>query len=265
MTHTTGNQTMTDVSIAHHDKTLTLTLTRANKKNAFTQQMYIDLANAINFAQHDHQTRVIVIQGSEGCFTAGNDMHDFASIKRHDSNSINGTEQFMIALMESSLPVVAKVEGLAIGIGTTLLLHCDFVYATPDAKFMMPFINLGLVPEYASSYILPRLTGHVKAAEWLMLGETFSAQDARDAGMINAVIAPEDIDQKINQVVAKLVALPRISMMQTKQLLKSNHEEVKKHVFKELEIFVSAMHSDAAQEAFSAFIEKRQPDFSAYV
>lgn len=120
MTHTTGNQTMTDVSIAHQDKTLTLTLTRANKKNAFTQQMYIDLANAINFAQHDHQTRVIVIQGSEGCFTAGNDMHDFASIKRHDSNSINGTEQFMIALMESSLPVVAKVEGLAIGIGTTL-------------------------------------------------------------------------------------------------------------------------------------------------
>ncbi|MGB2104860.1 MAG: enoyl-CoA hydratase-related protein, partial [Glaciecola sp.] len=147
---------MTDVSIAHHDKTLTLTLSRSHKKNAFTQQMYIDLANAINFAQHDQNTRVIVIQGSDGCFTAGNDMFDFASIKSQNLESINGTEQFMLALMESSLPVVAKVEGLAIGIGTTLLLHCDFVYASATAKFMMPFINLGLVPEYASSYILPR-------------------------------------------------------------------------------------------------------------
>lgn len=256
---------MTDVIIAHHDKTLTLTLSRSHKKNAFTQQMYIDLANAINFAQHDQNTRVIVIQGSDGCFTAGNDMFDFASIKSQNLESINGTEQFMLALMESSLPVVAKVEGLAIGIGTTLLLHCDFVYASATAKFMMPFINLGLVPEYASSYILPRLAGHVKAAEWLMLGESFTADEAHQAGMINAVLSPEELNAKVDEVVKKLTLAPRIPLLQTKQLLKTNHEVVKKHVYKELEIFVSAMHSEAAQEAFSAFIEKRQPDFSAFV
>ncbi len=256
---------MTDVSIAHRDKTLTLTLTRAHKKNALTQQMYIDLANAINYAQHDHQTRVIVIQGSAGCFTAGNDMEDFATIARNKAESISATEQFMLALMESSLPVVAKVEGLAVGIGTTMLLHCDFVYASENARFMMPFINLGLVPEYASSYIIPRLAGHVKASEWLMLGEGFGAQDALNVGMINGVLAPDELEQRVNHVVNKLVSLPRMPMMQTKQLLKNNLEDVKKHMFSELEIFVSAMHSDAAQEAFSAFIEKRQPDFSAYV
>lgn len=256
---------MTDVSIAHYDKTLTLTLSRTNKKNAFTQQMYIDLANAINFAQHDQNTRVIVIQGSHGCFTAGNDMHDFASLKGQDLEAINGTEQFMLALMESSLPVVAKVEGLAVGIGTTLLLHCDFVYASHNAQFMMPFINLGLVPEYASSYILPRLTGHVKASEWLMLGESFTAEEALQAGMINAVLSHEALEAKVEEVVNKLTTVPRIPLLQTKQLLKSNHEVVKKHVYKELEIFISAMHSEAAQEAFSAFIEKRTPDFSPFI
>jgi enoyl-CoA hydratase/carnithine racemase len=255
---------MTDINIAQKDNVLSLTLCRAEKKNALTRQMYLDMANAIHYAQKDDHTLAILIQGSEGCFTAGNDLSDFVAASQQEDTEVAETEQFMLALMQCTLPVVAKVEGLAIGIGTTLLLHCDFVYARDDAQFMMPFINLGLVPEYASSYLVPKLVGHARAAEWLMLGEGFSAQDAYTAGLVNRVLPASELDDKVNQVLAKLVTKPKMALLQTKQLLKHDQHVVSEHMYSELKLFVNAMRSDAAKEAFSAFLEKRQPDLRRF-
>ena len=251
---------MSDVVVSQNENVLVLSLSRPHKKNALTRQMYLELANAIRYAEHDPQIKVILIQGSEGCFTAGNDMHDFIAAVEKEADEVAETEQFMRALLQCKIPVVAKVEGLAIGIGTTLLLHCDFVYASPSARFMMPFINLGLVPEYASSFILPKLMGHVKAAELLMLGESFTAVDAQQMGLINAVLEPGALADKIEQVTQSLAKKPRQALLQTKYLLKHDQQQVTEHIYKELEYFVAAMRSEAATEAFTAFLEKREPD-----
>lgn len=251
---------MSDVVVSQNENVLVLTLSRPHKKNALTRQMYLELANAIHYAEHDPQIKVILIEGDDGCFTAGNDMHDFIAAVEKDAEEVPETEQFMRALLQCKIPVVAKVEGLAIGIGTTLLLHCDFVYASPSARFMMPFINLGLVPEYAASFILPKLVGHVKAAELLMLGESFSAEDAQQMGLINAVLEPNELNKKIEQVTHSLTKKPRQALLQTKSLLKHDQQHVTEHIYKELEYFVAAMRSEAATEAFTAFLEKRAPD-----
>ena len=161
---------------------LTITLNRTDKKNALTRDMYQEMANAILGVKNDGSTKVVVIKGAGDCFTAGNDIGDFA--QQQDHAQVPETAAFMRALAACHLPVIAQVHGLAVGIGTTLLLHCDFVYATPDTRFVLPFINLGLVPEYASSYLLPKVAGHIKAAEWLMLGEPFTSADAYQFGIL---------------------------------------------------------------------------------
>lgn len=236
-----------------NDEVLTITINRPDKKNALTPAMYKSMADAINGAEQNN-VRVVVIQGVDGIFTSGNDVAEFAAAQTGSENS--ETYQFMQALLACNLPVVAKVEGLAVGIGTTLLLHCDFVYAHKDTKFAMPFINLGVVPEYASSYIIPRFSGHLKASKLLMLGEFFDTQTAKECEIITDSCG-DDLQATVDHVVTALKNKPKAALMETKKLLKSNMMTVKTHIDTELEIFGAAMQRPAAQEAFSAFLEKR--------
>ena len=247
---------MQRIAIEQHEHILTLTINRPDKKNALTRDMYLSLANAINYAGHDEDARVIIIKGTDGVFTAGNDMHDFIAATSQTDAEINETEQFMRALMECELPIIAQVEGLAIGIGATLLLHCDFVYCSRNTILKTPFINLGLVPEYASSYIMPRLMGHVKASEWLLLGESVTAESAKDMGMVNEVLETEALKAKVTQTAQKLADLPQKALRQSKRLMKSNTIAVKEHMYAELKIFIAAMQSEDAKQAFDAFVQR---------
>jgi len=242
------------INVSRKNAVLTIEIDRPLKKNALVPQMYMDMAQAIESASEEAM-RAVLIQGSHGCFTAGNDITDF--ISKGDDQDVNETFRFMMALLNCPVPVVAKVEGLAIGIGTTLLLHCDFVYCADNAKFAMPFINLGLVPEYASSYILPRISGNLQAAELLLLGETFSAQKAYECGIVSKVVSEDALSDLVAQTLAKLVSKPKMALVQSKALLRNQNAEIEKHIIAELAVFAEAMVSEAAKEAFSAFLEKR--------
>ncbi|MFC4699250.1 enoyl-CoA hydratase-related protein [Glaciecola siphonariae] len=247
------------------DHILTIQIHRPDKKNALSPSMYEQMAIAIEGASDkasEDDIKAILIEGSEGCFTSGNDVSEFVA-SSSKVGEINETYRFMLALLNCPLPVVAKVEGLAIGIGTTLLLHCDFVLAHENTKFAMPFINLGLVPEYASSYIIPRAGGHLLAAELLMLGDVFSAAKAEKAGIVSSIHG-DDLDKATQHLLKNLSLKPKQALQQTKALLKHNHAEVKTHIDEELKWFVEAMNSDVAKEAFSAFMEKRAVNRDVY-
>jgi enoyl-CoA hydratase/carnithine racemase len=242
------------INVSRNNAVLTIEIDRPEKKNALVPQMYIDIAEAIESASVE-DINAVLIQGKEGCFTAGNDISDFMS--KGNDQDVSETFRFMMALVNCPVPVVAKVEGLAIGIGTTLLLHCDFVYCSDSARFAMPFINLGLVPEYASSYILPRIAGNLQAAELLLLGETFNAQKAYECGIVTSVHTGEALSEVVAQTLAKLVAKPKMALVQSKALLRNQSAEIEKHITAELAVFAQAMVSEPAKEAFSAFLEKR--------
>jgi enoyl-CoA hydratase/carnithine racemase len=242
------------INVSRKNAVLTIEIDRPHKKNALVPQMYLEMAKAIESAS-DAEIRVVLIQGSQGCFTAGNDIADFTT--KGDDQEVNETFRFMMALVKCPVPVVAKVEGLAIGIGTTLLLHCDFVYCADNAKFAMPFINLGLVPEYASSFILPRISGNLQAAELLLLGETFSAQKAYECGIVSKVVSEDALPDLVTETLAKLVSKPKMALVQSKALLRNQDAEIEKHIIAELAVFAKAMVSEPAKEAFSAFLDKR--------
>lgn len=242
------------INVSRQNAVLTIEIDRPDKKNALVPKMYLDMAKAIESVS-ESDIRAVLIRGSHGCFTAGNDIADFMS--KDNDQEVNETYRFMMALFNCPVPVVAKVEGLAIGIGTTLLLHCDFVYCADKTKFAMPFINLGLVPEYASSYILPRISGNLQAAELLLLGETFSAQKAFECGIVSRVVSGEALSDLVTQTLAKLVSKPRMALVQSKALLRNQNTEIEQHIITELAAFTEAMQSEPAKEAFSAFLEKR--------
>lgn len=242
------------INVSRQNAVLTIEIDRPDKKNALVPKMYLDMAKAIESVS-ESDIRAVLIRGSHGCFTAGNDIADFMS--KDNDQEVNETYRFMMALFNCPVPVVAKVEGLAIGIGTTLLLHCDFVYCADKTKFAMPFINLGLVPEYASSYILPRISGNLQAAELLLLGETFSAQKAFECGIVSRVVSGEALSDLVTQTLAKLVSKPRTALVQSKALLRNQNTEIEQHIITELAAFTEAMQSEPAKEAFSAFLEKR--------
>ena len=246
---------MTNVVAQFSDGLLSLTLSRPDKKNALTRQMYQSLADNINLANEDESIKVVLIKGEGDSFTAGNDIGDFAA--QGEGESVAETGAFMTALLNCKKVVVAQVQGMAVGIGTTLLLHCDLVYCTPNAKFVLPFINLGLVPEYASSYLLPKLVGHRKASEWLMLGEPFSSDEALQFGIVNKVITPDLIDHFVNDVCGKLIAKPSFALSHTKSLLINEASEIKQQMNEEMDIFIEALSTAAAKEAFDAFLNKR--------
>lgn len=250
--------------IQHHieHQVLHIQMNRPQKKNALSFQMYADMADLLLSVEQMPEVRAVLIKGDGRDFTAGNDLADFASAPGHEQ--LAPTVRFMNALMTCPLPVVAQVQGLAVGIGTTMLLHCDLVYCSEDSRFCLPFIDLALVPEYASSYLLPRLVGHRKAAEWLMLAEPFDAHEALHVGLVNKVLPSQTLQEEVNHVLGKLVSKPRQAMAFTKSLLKANHDEVAEHMNDELDLFIEQLGTPAAKEAFAAFIEKRRPDPKIY-
>lgn len=232
----------------------TIVIDRPEKKNALNPQMYADMAKAIEQAPMQN-AKVVLIKGTNGCFTSGNDVAEFAKTAS-GADRPSETLRFMRALIHCPLPVVAQVEGLAIGIGSTLLLHCDFVLCHKNTSFCMPFVNLGLVPEYASSYILPRIAGHLSAAELLMLGNPFDAEKALKCGFVSAIYQ-DNLEQHVDKLIASLLSKPSFAVQQTKSLLRNDQKKVGKHLERELEVFVDALQSPAAKEAFDAFINKR--------
>ncbi|MES2262812.1 MAG: enoyl-CoA hydratase [Pseudomonadota bacterium] len=244
---------------------LTIEFNRLERKNAITAVMYQAMADAITDAEGDDSVRAILITGKPEIFTAGNDLDDF--LKNSGSGTLEDRPvfQFMRALSGASKPVVAAVSGAAIGIGTTLLLHCDLVYAADNAKFSLPFAQLGLCPEFASSALLPHVAGHARAAEKLMLGEPFLAQEAYDMGLVSKVLPAADVLAHAQAQAAKLVALPASSIRTTKRLMKAGRAEIVPAAMSvESKLFGEMLQAPEAKEAFTAFFEKRKPDFSKY-
>ncbi|MSQ52333.1 MAG: enoyl-CoA hydratase [Betaproteobacteria bacterium] len=238
-------------------------INRPDKKNALTAQMYIALADALYTASADEGVRVALLHGEGGCFTAGNDLADFAAA-RPDANDTPAM-RFLREIAHFRKPLVAAVEGVAVGIGTTMLLHCDLVYATPQTRFALPFVNLAVVPEAASSYLLPRIAGWQRAAELLMLGEPFSAEQAFAAGMINSIVAPDRLMETAMAAASKLATKPPIALRETKRLMKlPEMDRIDSAMRAEARVFARRLQSPEAKEAFAAFFEKRKPDFSRF-
>lgn len=239
----------------------TIAFNRPQKKNAITAAMYQAAADALKEADGHDAVRVIVITGDGNCFTAGNDLEDFLQSPPQDDHS--PVTQFMNALRTTAKPVIAAVPGLAIGIGTTLLLHCELVYAADNAKFAMPFSQLGLCPEFASSVLLPRVAGYQRAAEKLLLGEAFDAHEAEKMGIVNRVLPADELMAFVHAQAAKLAALPAESLRVTKQLMKTDLQTpVAAAMLTEMQHFMRMLKGPDAKEAFSAFLEKRKPRFA---
>lgn len=241
---------------------LSIRLQRPEKKNALTADMYAALADAIGQAGVDPAVRVVLVGGVEGIFTAGNDLEDFLRHPPRDEQA--PVHRFISALAATDLPLVAAVDGAAVGIGTTLLLHCDQVFASDRARFSLPFVNLGLVPEAGSSLLLAQACGYRKAAELLMLGEPFGAADALEYGIVSRVLPAAELDDAALAAARKLAAKPRGALRATKRLLRRPAEPLADRLHAEARVFGQCLESPEAREAFSAFLEKRQPDFSQF-
>ena len=236
-------------------------LARPEKRNALNAQMYADLAGALAAAESDPQVRAILLHGSADCFTSGNDVADFLKRGSAPSPAIRLFE----VLPNLAKPVVAAVGGPAVGIGSTMLLHCDLVYAAPNARFQLPFVPLGIVPEFGSTYLLPLLAGYQRAAELLLLGQPFDARSAHEAGMVSRVVEKEELLQKAREAALALAALPPESIRLTKQLMKKRHgAALADTIVEETRLFTERLGSPEAKEAMSAFLEKRKPDFSRF-
>lgn len=240
-----------------------IVMARPEKKNALTSAMYRTLADALATAEADPAARVILISGDGGNFTAGNDLADFLEQPPMDDSA--PVFRFLEGFANLQKPFVAAVEGVAIGVGTTLLLHCDLAYAGDAARFALPFASLGLTPEAASSLLLPLRAGHVRAAEMLLLGEPFSAQTALEIGLVNALLpAGAALDHAFERC-RKLTAQPAASLRLTKQLMKRTQQGLILEAMRcEAEVFKQRLVSPEAREAFAAFFEKRRPDFSKF-
>jgi enoyl-CoA hydratase/carnithine racemase len=223
--------------------------------------MYAAMTESLAVAEAVGVVRAILIHGSRDCFTAGNDLKDFLEGPSGASQAL----RFVSALSKVRKPVVAAVAGPAVGIGTTLLLHCDLVYAAPDARFQLPFVPLGLVPEAASSLLLPRAAGYQRAAAWLLLGQAFTAEEALAAGIVTEVVPRETLLERARAAATALAALPPESVRLTKQLMKQPlSAEVAGQMAEEARLFAERLQSAEAKEAMTAFIEKRRPDFSRF-
>jgi enoyl-CoA hydratase/carnithine racemase len=243
----------------------TIEIARPEKKNALTGAMYKAMADALTAAQADAAVRAVLITGQPGVFTSGNDVEDF--VTRGASGSVDESPAFafMRALIGIDKPVVAAVTGAAIGIGTTMLLHCDLVYVSDEARLAMPFVGLGLVPEFGSSLVLPRLMGNVRAAEKLLLGDPFTGADAVEAGIANAVLpAGEVLNHARRSSFFVSRTAPGGSALKRSAMRRAGMDEVFKAIALEGEVFAQRLRSAEAKEAFQAFLQKRKPDFSKF-
>lgn len=257
-----------DILCSKADGILTIEFNRPERKNAITSAMYQSMADALIDGEQDAAVRAVLIIGKPEIFTAGNDLEDFVKTARPVPGEVfedRPVFQFMRALHALSKPVVAAVSGAAVGIGTTLLMHCDLVYAADNAKFSMPFVQLGLCPEFASSLLFTQLAGYPRAAEKLMLGEAFLAQEALQMGLVSKVLPLDELVPFAARQAAKLVALPAASIRATKQLMKSSRAApIVSTMADENKLFGAMLQGPEAKEAFTAFFEKRKPDFTKF-
>lgn len=251
---------MTDILVTQAGPVLEVLFNRPEKKNALTGAMYAAVVEAFHRADEDPTIRAVLLSGAGDTFTSGNDIKDFQT--RAATNEASHASPFLDALSSLATPLVAAVNGAAIGVGTTMLAHADLVLAARSARFVMPFTSLGLVPEAASSLLFPRLVGHQRASALLLLGEALDAETAREWGFVNQVVADEDLMHTARGVAARLAALPATAMRQTKDLIKNGKPDVPGRIAQELELFRERLRSPEAAEAFQAFVEKRKPDFS---
>jgi enoyl-CoA hydratase/carnithine racemase len=250
-----------EILVHTEDSVMTITFNRVDKKNSLTAAMYGHLSDALDSAAGDAAVRVVVFQGHALIFSAGNDIKDFLSVPPNDSDA--PVFRFLRVLSTFAKPLVAAVCGPAVGIGTTLLLHCDLVYAGDNAAFSLPFVNLGLCPEAASSYLAPQRMGYGRAAEALLLGEPFLAEAALEMGLVSRIVPPSEAAALAQRQAQKLAAKPLGSLVETKRLMKLGQVEVvAQRMVQEAQSFGRMLAEPAAREAFTAFMEKRKPDFA---
>jgi enoyl-CoA hydratase/carnithine racemase len=245
---------MSEVVIGHSGPVTTITLNRPEKMNAITRAMYKTMAETINAAAVDPQQSVVVIQSNGDHFTAGNDISDFLNNPPLEDGS--EVWQFIKAAHEFPKVLIAATQGNAVGIGSTMIMHCDFAYASPTTRFRMPFVNLGLVPEFGSSYLFPKNLGHRRAAELLLMGREFMAHEAMEWGVINEVA--DDPKARAHEVALLVAEQPPNALVQAKQLMKSpDHERLNVIMNAEGELFQRALTSEEAQNAFMNFLMKK--------
>ncbi|MDP2035570.1 MAG: enoyl-CoA hydratase [Polaromonas sp.] len=251
----------TDILTHTEAGVMTITLNRPERKNSITADMYGAMADALAAAAQDPGVRVVVLQGNETVFSAGNDIGDF--LNKPPAGMDSPVFRFLRGIAAFPKPLLAAVCGPAVGVGTTMLLHCDLVYAGDNAAFSMPFVNLGLCPEAASSLLVPQMLGYHRAAEALLLGEPFMAEAALEVGLVNRVVPPTEAHGLAQAVARKLAAKPLTSLVETKRLMKKGQQQlVQQQMDEEGASFGRMLGEPAAKEAFGAFMAKRKPDFS---
>ena len=251
------------INIEHADNILNLTFARPDKKNALTNTMYAALADAILAAETDRKVRAIVIRGEGDMFTAGNDVGEFAAIATGAFKGERHVSRFVSAIASSTRPMIAAVQGRAVGIGTTMLLHCDFVLLAENVRLSTPFVNLALVPEAASTLLMPLRIGYARAYEMFALGDTMDATTALTLGIANRVVPLDSLHAEAAAVAHRLARLPSGSLAATKRLMR-NADQLARQIGAESECFAERLTSDEAGEAFTVFAERRQPDFTKF-
>jgi enoyl-CoA hydratase/carnithine racemase len=252
---------MSDITTERTGSILRVTVNRPAKKNAMTSAMYNALADVFNEAAKDDDIQVVIWDAAGDSFCAGNDIEDF--LKNPPGPGESPQARLGEALLKLDKPVIAAVKGIAIGGGTTLLTHCDFVYAGESSKFKLPFVDLGLVPEFGSSWSLPARSGYLRAAELFMLGQAFSAEVAAEVGLVTQVVPDAELSATVTQTAKKLAAKPIGALRATKKLLReSSRQQIDQAVKAELEEFSTRVRSAEVREVFTAFMEKRPPDFT---
>jgi enoyl-CoA hydratase/carnithine racemase len=253
---------MSQIEVERDGAVQRIAINRPEKKNALTGDMYIILADAIEKAEADSGVHVLLLHGKGESFTAGNDLQDFLQ-KPWKGQDKPPAVRFIYAVAKAKKPVVAAAQGLAVGVGMTILLHCDLVYAATDARFMMPFVNLGIVPEAASTVLLPLLIGRQRASELFMLASPVTAQRAFEMGLVNEVVPPDQLLQTANAAAQALAAKPAAALRACKELMQRPFQaEVDRALREEVEVISERLDSPETREALSAFLEKRKPDFS---
>jgi enoyl-CoA hydratase/carnithine racemase len=253
---------MSEVIVTQAGPVLEVLFNRPEKKNALTASMYAAVTDAFHRADEDPAIRVVLLSGAGDTFTSGNDITDFRA--RAATDEASHASPFLEALSSLATPLVAAVNGAAIGVGTTMLAHADIVIAARSARFVMPFTSLGLVPEAASSLLFPRLVGHQRASALLLLGQPMDADTAREWGFVNQVVADDVLMATARDIAARLAALPPAAVRLTKDLIKNGRGDVPGRIEQELVLFRDRLRSPEAAEAFQAFVEKRKPDFSKF-
>lgn len=252
---------MSDILSHTEAGVMTITFNRVDKKNSITAAMYGAMADALQAAAADAAVRVVVFQGHETIFSAGNDIGDF--LNKPPAGEDSPVFRFLHGIAAFPKPLIAAVCGPAVGVGTTLLFHCDLVYAGDNAAFSMPFVNLGLCPEAASSLLVPQMLGYHRAAEALLMGEPFMAEAALEVGLVNRVVPPTEANNYAQAQARKLAAKPITALVETKRLMKKGQATlVAQQMAEEGASFARMLGEPAAKEAFTAFMERRKPDFS---